>query len=373
MSIEITELKLKADYKAFVDLQFELYKGNPNWAPPIKADEIKSLMPETNPASEFCDAKFWLAKKDGKAVGRIGAIVNKLYNKKVGKEVGRFCRMEFIDDKEVSKALLAKAETWLKENGMTEVLGPLGFTNLDTQGMLIEGFDYLQSIASVYHLPYYKEHIEALGYEKDIDWVEFRLTLGEQAVNKAARGAALIGKRYGIEVIHFKTAKDLAPYTHMIFEILNDAFETLPFTSPFTEKMMHFYSEKYTKLLNPEFVKMVKKDDKVIGFVVGMPSLSAAMQKANGSLFPFGFWPILQARKGKVDTMDQLLTGVLQDFQHTGAAVILMAELQNAMMNHGIKYIETTGIFETNENAISNWKNYEHIQHKRRRCFRKSL
>jgi hypothetical protein len=282
--------------------------------------------------------------------------------------------LEFINDKEVLEDLLNEAENWLKEQGMNQIQGPLGFSNLDLQGMLVEGFDYLPSIASVYHLPYYFELIEQLGYTKEIDWVEFRLTIGEAAVNKASRGAQLIAKRYGINVLHFKSTSELLPYSNNIFSILNDSFDDLPFVTKFTQPMMDFYKEKYIKLLNPEFVKLVQMKDEIIGFVIGLPSLSKAMQKAKGSLFPFGFWHILKARSGKNnDTVDQMLTGVKKEHQATGAAVILMAELQNAMLKKGIKYIETTGIFETNASAISNWKNYEHIQHKRKRCYKKDI
>lgn len=374
MSLEIRKVTSSADRKAFVKFQFDLYAGDENWVPPITDDELKSIDPDKNPAYDFCEAEFWMAFKDGKVVGRIGAIVNNAYIEKMGEKVGRISRLEFVEDAEVLQALINTAESWLKEKGMTRVHGPLGFSNLDTQGMLIEGFDHLQSIASVYHKPYYLQMVEALGYEKEIDWVEFRLTVGEQAVEKASRGAKLIARRYGIEVCHFKSEEELKPYTRRIFEILNDAFQELPYTAPFSDKMIDFYASKYVKLLNPEFVKMVKLDGEMIGFVVGMPSLSHAMQKAKGKLFPFGFTHILKARKAKgVDTMDQLLTGVLQEHQSTGAGVILMAEIQNVMQQKGLKYIETTGIFETNTNAISNWKNYEHIQHKRRRCFTKSL
>ena len=340
MSVEIKEVESKKDLKAFVNLPFELYKGNEYWVPPIKDEELKSLMPDKNPAFEFCDTKFWLALKDGKVVGRIGAIVNKPYIEKMGEKRGRFTRIEMIDDQEVANALLQTAENWLKEQGMEKVEGPLGFTNLDTQGLLIEGFDYLPSIASVYHLPYYQKLIENYGFEKEIDWVEFRLTLGEQAVNKGMRGAALIKRRYGIEVLEFTKTDELMPYAPKIFEILNDAFSELPFVVPFNQKMIEFYTDKFIKYLNPEFVKMTKLNDELIGFVIGMPSLSKAMQKANGSLFPLGWNYILKAQKGDgVDTMDWLLTGVKKEHQSTGAAVILAAELQNTMLKKGMKYI----------------------------------
>ncbi|CAG0987565.1 Protein YghO [Flavobacteriales bacterium] len=374
MSVEIREVKTKQDAKEFVEVVYKIYKGNKYWAPAMKSDEAKSLFPETNPAFEFCNARFWIAFKNGQCVGRIGAIVNHLHNQKTGEKTGRITRVEFMNDIEVLKLLINTAEAWLKEQGMSKVQGPLGFSNLDLQGMLVEGFEYLPSIASVYHQPYYHKLIEQLGYTKEIDWVEFRLTIGEAAVSKASRGAQLIAKRYGISVLHFKSTAELLPYSATIFSILNDSFDDLPFVTKFTEPMMDFYKEKYIKLLNPEFVKLVKMKEEVIGFVIGLPSLSKAMQKAKGSLFPFGFWHILKARSGKNnDTLDQMLTGVKKEHQATGAAVILMAELQNAMLQKGMKYIETTGIFETNASAIANWKNYENIQHKRKRCYRKDL
>ena len=372
MSVEIVELTGKKDFKEFVDFPFKLYKKSPMWVPPIKEDEVKMLKSDYNPAYDFCDATFWVAKKDGEVVGRIGGIVNHKYNEEANEKMGRFTRFESIDDFEVAKKLIETAEAWVKEKGMTGVYGPLGFSNLDHQGLLIEGFDYLPSIASEYHMPYYQKFIEDLGYEKEIDWVEFRLTLGERAQNKAQRGAELIKKRYGLTVKEFNSSDELKPYIHDVFNILNGSFDVLPFVSRFPEKMADFYANKYLNVLNPRFVKMIFKDELPIGFIVGMPSLSKAMQKAKGSLFPLGFTYLLKAQKGKgVDTMDQMLTGVLKEYHSTGAAVVLQAEIQAEMVRHDLKYIETTGMFETNDRAIGNWKNYENIQHKRKRCFKK--
>lgn len=370
MSVEIREVRSTSDARQFVKVQFDIYKGNKFWVPPLKIAEVKSMFPASNPAFEFCKAKFWLAFKNGRCMGRIGAILNEAYNKKTGEKMVRFTRLEAFDDAEVFKGLINAAEEWARQQGAVGVHGPLGFANLDTQGLLVEGFDHLQSIGSVYHHAYYHQHLEKLGYAKEIDWVEFRLTVGEAAVEKANRGAALIQKRYGVEVVHFKKTQELLPHAQVLFSILNDAFSELPFVAELTPRMMEFYKEKYLKLLNPEFVKMVKLKGELVGFIVGLPSLSEAMQKANGRLFPFGFWHILKALKGK-DVMDQLLTGVKKEVMSTGAGVILMAEIQKVMLAKGLKYIETTGIFETNSNAISNWKNYEHIQHKRKRVYRK--
>lgn len=374
MDIEVRKLSSSSDYKNFINFQFSLYKNDKMWVPPIKDDEINSIKAKYNPSFKFCDADFWIAIIDNEVVGRIGAIINHKYNEERGEKMGRFSRFECIDNKEVAKELLTTAEEWVKSKGMNGIYGPLGFNNLDHQGMLIEGFDYLPSIASEYHKPYYKSLVEELGYEKEIDWLEYRLTLGERAQNKAIRGSELIKKRYGIKVIHFNNTDELKPYINNVFEILNNSFNVLPFVSKFDESLSDFYAKKYLQILNPKFVKMVEKDDELIGFIVGLPSLSEAMQKANGKLFPLGIIHIMKALKGKgIDTMDQMLTGVKTEFQSTGAAVILQAELQNAMIEHGLKYIETTGMFETNEKAIGNWKNYEHIQHKRKRCFVKKF
>lgn len=372
MSINIKEVKSISDLKNFIKLPFEIYKNNNNWIPPIIADEKKWFSREKNPAFEFCNAKFWIVLKNNKCIGRIGAIINNKYNEKIGQKFGRITKTEFINDYEVSNMLFSTAENWLRENNMTHVHGPLGFTNLDTQGLLIDGFDYVASIASVYHLPYYQEHFEKYRYEKENDWVEFRLTITEAPLNKAKRGAELIKKRFGVEVVNFKSKKEMMPYTKEIFQILNNAFEELPYVSELNDKMIKLYIEKYFNMLNPKFIKVVTKKKVPIGFFVGLPSLSTAMQKANGCLFPFGFIHILNALK-KPKVIDMLLTGVLTDYQSSGIAVVLISELQSEMMNAGINTMETTGIFESNQNAIANWKNYEHIQHKRRRCFVKSL
>lgn len=370
--LQVKEVHTIKEIKQFVDFQYSLYKGDSYWVPPIKSDEIKQLNPGKNPAFKFCDTKFWTAWKDNKCVGRIGAIINHEYNKKTGEKRGRFSRVEFIDDKEISSELFKVAENWLKEKGMDKVHGPLGFTNLDNQGLLIEGFDYLPSIASVYHKQYYHDHIEKMGYQKENDWIEFRLTLGEKAQKKAMRGAGLIKKRYGFDVIKFNSTAELREYVQPMFKILNEAFQELPYVTRFNDEMIELYAEKYFKVLNPKYVTIIKKDKQVIAFLVGVPSLSKAMQKANGKLFPFGFYHIMQAMKHP-KVIDLLLTGVIPEYHNAGAAVILFAEIQEEMMKQGIDQMETTGIFETNHNVISNWKNYDHIQHKRRRCFVKNL
>jgi hypothetical protein len=368
MTVKIREVQTKKDARQFVDVQFDIYKGNKFWIPPVRKAEIKALFPDTNPAYDFCKAKFWLAFKDDKCAGRVGAIINDLYNEKAGEKIGRFSRLEMIDDNEVCETLIGTAESWIKEQGMTGIRGPLGFTNLDNQGLLIEGFDHLPSIASVYHHPYYHEHIEKLGFEKEADWLEFRLTVGE-VPEKGLKMNELVKQRYGLKVINFTRTKEMQPYTDKLFEILNEAFAELPYVSFLNDKMIAYYKEKYFSFINPHFVKLVEdKTGNIIAFIIGVPSLSEAMQKANGSLFPFGFIHILKAMK-KPEVLDLMLTGVLPHAQNMGAPAIFFTELQKECIKRNVHYMETTGMFETNTKAITHWKSYEHIQHKRRRCY----
>ncbi|MBI2968697.1 MAG: hypothetical protein HYY40_12925 [Bacteroidetes bacterium] len=371
MSIQIREVTTKSEARRFVNLPFEIYRENRFWVPPIKADEVKALSPGTNPAFNFCKAKFWLAFRDGKCVGRIGCIISDAYIKKTGDRTASFTRLEFFDDHKIATQLLNTAEAWAKENGMIAIHGPLGFTNLDSQGMLVEGFDHLPSVASVYHQPWYHKHIEQLGYEKEIDWIEFRLTVEKQIPEKAVKLNDLIKKRYGLKVIHFSKSRQMLPYGKKIFGLLNEAFAELFSMVPLDENMVNYYLGRYFKLLNPEFVKVVEDGGgNVVGFIIGLPSLSRAMQKANGRLFPFGFLHILSAMK-KPETIDLMLTAVHPKMQGQGVPALLITELQTALIKHGVKFAETTGMLETNQKAIQHWKSYEHIQHKRKRCYRK--
>jgi hypothetical protein len=369
---EIREVKTKKDLNRFIDLPFRLYQGSRYWIPPIRTDELKQLQPEYNPSFKTTTARFWTAWNGKKCVGRVGALVMHDRDNGSNAKAGRLTRMEFIDDVAVSDKLFEVAENWLRDQGMKTVSGLLGFNNLDNQGILIEGFDHLPSVASVYHHPYYQEHFEKAGYVKENDWLEFRLTLGEAAFKKASRGAEIVKKRYGFTVKSFATAKEMQPYALQVFHLMNRSFQDLPYVSRLSDEMIGYISKKYLKVLDPRFVKMIFLGDELVAFIIGMPSLSKAMQKANGRLFPFGLLYVLKAMR-KPEVIDLLLTAVAPEYHTSGAAVILFAELQAEMLKHGITQMETTGIFETNHNVISNWKNFENIQHKRRRCYVKEL
>lgn len=371
MSIIIKACTSAADFKAFVQFPFDLYKGNQYWVPPMKKDELNALQPATNPAFQHCDAQFWIAINNGKVVGRVGAIINKLHNEATAEQLCRVSRIEFVDDKNVSAALLQQVEDWAKEKGMLGVHGPLGFTNLDHQAIMIEGFDHLPSIASEYHLPYYLSHFDAAGYGKEMDWVEFRLKQEKQLPEKALKLNDMIRNRYSLKVIHFTTRSELKAYANKIFDLLNIAFGELFGFVKMDKTLADFYINKYFSILNPKFVKVVEdKDANVIGFIISLPSLSEAMQKANGSLLPFGWWHLTQALK-KPKVVDLLLTGIHPNWQAQGVSALLITELSKVLIEHGVEYVETTGMLETNEKAINNWKTFDHIQHKRKRCFRK--
>lgn len=371
--IEIKQVKTNKEFKSFVKLPFEIYKDNKFWVPYIIKDELKSLRPKTNPAFENCEAEFWLAYKDNKLVGRIGAIINHSYNQKVEEKIGRFTRLEFFDDEEVSRGLISTAEEWLKSRGMTRVLGPLGFNNLDNQGLLVEGFDYIAAMGSVYHLPYYHKHIEKLGYSKEIDWIEFRFKY-DDIPEKGLRLKDVIEKRFNVKVLNLKTRKDIEPYIIKLFNLVNDSFVDLPFVSRFSDKLISFYSKKYLTIIQPRFVKIVvNEQDDIVGFIISIPSISKAMQKANGKMFPFGFIHILKALRKPVE-FELLLAGINPKMQGMGIPALIMTSLQTEYMKHQKPgWVETTGNFETNHKAYEHWKNYDFIQHKRKRCYQKSL
>lgn len=372
MNISIREVTSRDQLKEFVRFPYDLYKGNKFWVPGFINDELDLLDPTKNPAHEYCEVKLWLAYKDGKTAGRIGGIIIRKEEEITGLKIGRMTRLEFIDDSEVVAGLIGTVENWMKEKGRTIIHGPLGFSNLDHQGILIEGFDHLPSIVSSYHMPYYLAHLEALGYEKENDWVEFRLTLSE-IPEKALRLNEMIKERYKLKVKQFADKKEMQKYPHLFFNLLNKAFEQLPYVVPYNDKLIDFYAKKFFNILLPKYVKMIfNESDELIGFIICIPSMSIAFQKARGKMWPFGFIHILRALK-KNDTADLVLTGVDPHYQKMGVAAILIAEQQKTLLENGIKYVETTGMFESNHVAIQTWKNYPHIQHKRKRCFVKQI
>ncbi|MBO4402653.1 MAG: hypothetical protein J5792_03070 [Bacteroidales bacterium] len=368
MGVKIVEVRTGRERKAFVKLPFSIYKGNPYWIPPLIRSAVNDIDPAVNPFFKGCDAKFWMAYKNGKIMGRIGAIIHHPHNAKTGERFGRITRPEFFDDAEVVDALFQTAENWIREQGMEAVVGPLGFSNVDTQALLVEGFDQLPSVASVYHLPYYQSHFERLGYKKLIDWVEFNLYLEPEVPEKAVRLSKLVKERYGFTVEEMKSQEMLRANGKDFFRIFNTAFNDLFSFTAFDDAQVEYVLDNYLSVINPEFVHIVRNENhEMVGAIIPVPSLSRAMQKADGRLWR-GLPAIIRSRK-KNNIIDLFLTGVLPEYQPKGVASLLIAETYPVMVKYGMITVDTTGMLENNQKAIQNWKQYSHEQNKRKRCY----
>jgi hypothetical protein len=336
-------------------------------------DEMNTLRGDKNPAFEFCEARFWLAERNGKTVGRIAAIKNNKFIETCGQRYIRFGWIDFIDDPEVSKSLLNTVEHWALELKMQAIHGPLGFTDMDNEGMLIEGFEELGTLATIYNYPYYPQHLENLGFIKDIDWIEFEIVPPPQVPEKIDRIADLAMKRYNLRLLKIKKAKELLPYAHEIFEVINDSYKDLYGFVPLSDRQIDYYVKQYFGFIDPEFVPIVlDQAGHVAAFGITMPSLSRALQKSNGRLFPLGFWHLYRAMKHN-DRVDLYLTAVRPDLQNKGINAILMREMNRIYINHHITRAESNPELESNLKVQAQWRLMEHRQHKTRRCFIKHL
>lgn len=373
MALEVKEVKSKNELKRFVLFPFSLYKDCPYWVPPLIFDEMHTLRKDKNPAFEFCEAKSWLAYKNQTVVGRIAGIINKKYIEKWHNKYARFGWVDFIDDEEVSQALFGTVETWAKSNGLEAVHGPLGFCDMDHEGMLIEGFNELGTIATIYNYPYYQKHVERCGYQKDADWIEFEIKAPTAIPEKADRISHLVTEKKKVHVLEAKNSKELLPYAHQIFELINETYENFYGFVPLTEKQIKFYVKQYFPFVDPDYLKvLLDNQNRVAGFVIGMPSLSRALQKARGRLFPFGFihlWKALKYPK----YVDLYLGAIRPDLQGKGADAFLMTELSKSCIKNGIISAESNIELEDNVKVQSHWKYFDSRQHKRRRCFIKHL
>jgi GNAT superfamily N-acetyltransferase len=349
-----------------------LYKKNKYWIPPLLMDERKTLDWKKNPAFEHCRVKYWMAKRDGKAVGRIAGIINEKYVQKWGHKHCRFGWFDFIDDIEVSKTLLDTVEAWARENGMAAVHGPLGFTDMDREGMLIEGFDELGTMATLYNHPYYPQHMEKLGYGKDIDWVEFEVKTPKEIPEKVLRLQKLVLERSKLRIVEGKKKK-LRPYAKKMFDLINETYADLYGFVTLTDKQIDVYIDQYFDFIHPDYVRFITdQEDNLIAFGIGMPSLSRALQRSRGRLFPFGFIHLLWALKFP-KYIDFLLVAVRPDYQARGITALLMTEMTKNALENGILGAETNVELETNTQVQAIWKHYDARQHKRRRCYIKSL
>ena len=311
--VELVKVACKKDLKKFIDFQYKLYKGNKFWCPQMRMDEMNTLSRDKNPAFDFCDAEYWLAYRGKEIVGRIAGIINHTANERWNEKLVRFGWIDFVDDPEISALLLRTVEEWGRAKGMDGIHGPLGFSDMDNEGMLIKGFDEMATLASIYNYPYYVDHMEKLGFAKAADWVQYEFEIPPTIPEKVDRLSVLVQEKYKLKVMKAKKAKDLLPYAPKMFKTLNAAFSELYGYTALTQKQMDMYVKAYFGFVRPEFVSfVVDQHDDVVGFGVSMPSLTKALQKCDGKLFPFGFLYILRAIK-KNDVIDMYLNGVRPD------------------------------------------------------------
>lgn len=367
--IEIKEVTTRSELNKFIKFPDTLYKGNPYRATPLHQFEKNILSKKKNPAFDYCEACYWLAYRDGKIVGRIAAIINHRFVELWGEKNGRFGWIDFIDDETVSKTLLETAEKWVKSKGMECIQGPLGFTDMDMEGMLVDGFNEYGTLAVIYNYPYYPVHMEKHGYLKDADWVQKELKVPAEVPEKLKKFSKIIAEKYHVRPLKVKSAKELLPYAHSMFTTLNQSFKHLYGFVPLTDKQIKHYTKEYFSIIKPEYVCfVVNEKDEVIGFGVSMPSLTQALIKAKGNLIPIGAYHILKTLK-KHDIIDMYLNGVRPDYQSKGIHAIYYAEMMQTYIDNGIKLAITNPQLETNNRALMLWDGYEQREHLRRRSY----
>lgn len=374
--IEIKKIEpTKSNLRRFTQYQIDLYSGNAYYVPPLVSDDVNTLSPDINPAFDFCDAAYYMAYRDGVPVGRIAGIINRQVNERHGTKDARFGFVDFVDDPEVSKALMGTVEKWAAEKGMTRLIGPLGFTDLDHEGTLVEGFEELSTMATIYNYPYYSDHFERLGYEKDSDWLEFQMTVPDHIPDKYDRIAEIVKKKFGLKVLKYTSRSRIKKeYGRALFHLVNDAYDGLYQYSHLTDRQIDYYINIYLGLLDLDLVTLVvDKDDQLVGVGISMPSMSKALQKSCGKLFPFGWYHLLKGLKGKNDRVDLLLVAVKKDFQNKGVNALLFQDLIPYYQKRGFRLAESNPEMETNEKVQSQWDYFETRQHRRRRSYKKNL
>lgn len=375
--IEIKEVTTKDDLKRFVQFYYDLYRGNDCAVPFLYSDEMATLRSDKNPSFECCEAKYFLAFKDGKVVGRVAAIINRRANERWNCHQVRFGWFDFIDDQEVSTALLKAVEDWGRDKGMTEMAGPLGFIDTDREGMLIEGFDQLSTMYINYNYPYYPQHMERMGgFKKDNDYLEMKVKVPEVVPEKFSKLTEMVRKRYGLRVHKF-TRHELIEegYGHQVFHLLNATYKDLYGFSELSDAQVDKLVNDYIKIADLNLVTAIMDGDKMVGFGITFPSFSRAMQKTrDGRFLPFGWWHMLKILKWhKTPIVDLLLIGVLPEYRGKGANALIFDDLIRQFQAYGFEWAETGPQMETNEGVLSQWQYLEATNHRRHRCYRKML
>ena len=377
MAVEIKRVTKKSELKRFIRFNYEFYKNNPYAVPDLYDDMLGTFSPKKNAAFEFCEADYFLAYREGRIVGRVAAIINHRANEQWQKKTVRFGWIDFIDDLEVSRALIGAVKQWGKERGMDTIEGPLGFTDMDAEGMLIEGFDQLSTMATIYNYPYYPQHMEKLGMEKSADWVEMKIYVPVEIPEKHKRISDIIARKYNLHVRKLTSKREVlrSGLAHDIFRLINDAYAPLFNFSRMTERQIDQYVRMYVPVLDLRMVSIVENEqNEIVAVGISMASLSEALQKAKGRLLPFGWFYLLKALFWKRPKMlDLLLVGVRPDYQNKGVNALLFTDLIPVYQQLGFEYAESNPELELNEKVQNQWQYFKTEQHKRRRCFKAKI
>lgn len=377
MAITIKKVSTRRELEKFIRFNYRLYKENPYSVPDLFDDMLNTFNKKKNAAFEFCEADYFLALRDGEIVGRVAAIINHKANRTWNKKDVRFGWIDFIDDAEVSEALMRTVEQWGKERGLTHIQGPLGFTDFDAEGMLIEGFDQLSTMSTTYNYPYYSTHIERMGFEKDADWVEYKIYIPNDIPDKHKRISELIQRKYNLNVVKCTSARTLAKkYGQAIFELMNEAYRPLYGYSALSQRQIDQYIRMYLPIIDLRMVTLITDvDDRLIAVGLSMPSLSKALQKSNGRLLPLGWYylgkTIFLKRYPKI--LDLLLVAVKPEYQNKGVNALLFSDLIPVYRKLGFEYAESNPELEMNGKVQAQWEYFKTEQHKRRRCFVKEI
>ena len=367
--IKVKQVLNSSDLELFIKFPMELYKGNPYYVPPLINEEKSIWVKEENPALQYSEAAQFLANKGENIVGRIAVMINHKEEKELGIRKVRFGWLDFIDDIEVSKALINTAIEYAKSKGISKIEGPMGFTNLDKAGMLTKGFDKLATMIGIYNFDYYPKHMEQLGLVKEKEWVEFEINFPDTLPDKVEKFSRLIAEKYELELVKFKAKKDILPLVDSMFKLLDDTYKNLSTYTPITEEQIKHYKEKYFKFIDKDYIVCIKdKSGSLISFAITMPSYSKALQKAKGKLFPFGWWHLLNAGK-KNDRANFYLIGIHPQYQKRGVTAIIFKEIYETFKKKGVKFLETNPELEENASIQALWQDYHPTNHKRRRTY----
>lgn len=377
MSVIIKKVTSKDDLMKFIQFGIDLYKGNEYFVPPLIYDVRATLNRSKNPAFDHCDATYFLAYRDGEIVGRIAVIINYKSNERWNQKHARFGFVDFIDDEDVVDSLFGAAESWARSRGMEKIHGPLGFTDLDHEGMLIEGFDRMGTMATIYNYPYYQKHMERMGYVKDKDWVEFLIQIPPEVPERFSRMGEIVKKRFGLTVKHLQRKQDVYPYAREMFILINNAYKDLYGYVELSDKQIDYYVDMYIPMIRLDFVTLVlrQNDNKLVGVGIGLPSMSDALRKAKGRFLPNGWYHLYKALKGNGHNgvLDLLMIAVDPEYQGKGVNALMFNEFIPAANKLGMTKAESNIELEDNSKVHSMWNGLEYEQHKRRRAFIKNI